>query len=51
MFLDDSQKGGTVGAGRVFDFKAMLSKMGIPVQPADSGAENIRKRRERLKGL
>jgi flagellar protein FliO/FliZ len=51
MFLDDSQKGGTASAGRVFDFKAMLSKMGIPVQPGASGAENIRKRRERLKGL
>jgi flagellar protein FliO/FliZ len=51
MFLDDSQKGGAAATGRIFDFKTMLSKMGIPVQPADSGAENIRKRRERLKGL
>jgi flagellar protein FliO/FliZ len=52
MFLEDSRRdAGAVPAGRVLDFKAMLRRLGMPAQGGAPGADNIRKRRERLKGL
>jgi len=51
MFLEDSRKSAETPSGRFLDFKAMLRRMGMPVEPGAPGAENIRKRRERLKGL
>ena len=53
LFLEDSRKSAKAPAGRFPDFKTMLRRLGAPVDSADpgSGAENIRKRRERLKGL
>jgi len=51
MFLEDSRKIAETPTGRFLDFKAMLRRMGMPVESGAPGAENIRKRRERLKGL
>ena len=48
MFLDDSKKG--TEQGRFPDFKTILGRLGVQVKPSPTGAENIRKRRERLKG-
>ncbi|MDR0315926.1 MAG: flagellar biosynthetic protein FliO [Treponema sp.] len=51
MFLDDSRKGAENTGNRFLDFTAMLRKLGMPVKSDAPNAENIRKRRERLKGL
>ncbi len=51
MFLEDSRKSAEAGPGRFLDFKSMLRRLGMPVQTDIPGADNIRKRRERLKGL
>ena len=51
LFLEDSRKSAEVPAGRFLDFKAMLRRLGMPVESGAPGAGNIRKRRERLKGL
>jgi len=60
MFLEDSrriaaaQTGGITGGlagGRFPDFKALLRRLGMPVDSAPPGPESIRKRGERLKGL
>lgn len=48
MLLDDSQK---TEAGAIVDFKALLGRMGAAFKPGASTADNIRSRRERLKGL
>ena len=53
MFLEDSQKNIEAPSGRFLDFKTMLRRLGTPLgaDTADTGADSIRKRRERLKGL
>ena len=61
MLLEDSRRSatpdgtplidGAIGPRRFLDFKAILGKLGISVKTGGSGPENIRKRRERLKGL
>ncbi|MDR1251211.1 MAG: flagellar biosynthetic protein FliO [Treponema sp.] len=51
MFLEDSRKSAETPSGRFLDFKTMLRRLGIPVESGTSAADNIRKRRERLKGL
>jgi flagellar protein FliO/FliZ len=52
MFLEDSKRdAGAAPGGRPLDFKAMLKRLGMQVQGGAPGADNIRKRRERLKGL
>jgi flagellar protein FliO/FliZ len=58
MLLEDSRRtaeagpsGGGSGGGRFPDFKALLRRLGMPVDAAPPGPENIRKRGERLKGI
>jgi flagellar protein FliO/FliZ len=51
LFLEDSRKSAEAPTGRFLDFKAMLRRLGMPVETGVAGADNIRKRRERLKGL
>jgi flagellar protein FliO/FliZ len=51
MFLEDSKRDASAPGGRMLDFKAMLRRLGMPAQGGAPGADNIRKRRERLKGL
>jgi len=54
LILEDSRRsadnGGAAG-GRFPDFKALLHRLGMPVDSAPPGPESIRKRGERLKGL
>jgi len=51
MLLEDSKKGADTAAGRFPDFLAMLRRLGTPAESRTSGADEIRRRRERLKGL
>jgi flagellar protein FliO/FliZ len=51
MLLEESQKSAEAASGRFIDFKSMLRRFGMPVDPRAPGAETIRKRRERLRGL
>ncbi|MDR1399930.1 MAG: flagellar biosynthetic protein FliO [Treponema sp.] len=55
MLLDESQKNAEAGAGKLADFGAILRRArGADTQTSvfgDLKAENVRKRRERLKGL
>jgi flagellar protein FliO/FliZ len=51
LLLEDSRKSAEAPAGRFLDFKAMLRRLGAPVESGAPDADNIRKRRERLKGL
>jgi len=51
MLLDDSRKSADNTQGRFPDFLSILKRMGTSVQPRTPGANEIRKRRERLKGL
>jgi flagellar protein FliO/FliZ len=39
------------GGGKILNFKAMLSRLGLPVDDRVPEADSIRKRRERLKGF
>jgi flagellar protein FliO/FliZ len=50
MLLEDSRKSANQ-QGRFPDFMSMLRRLGLPAENRASGAEDIRKRRERLKGL
>jgi flagellar protein FliO/FliZ len=51
MLLEESKKSAEP-QGRFPDFISMLRRLGLPAQQTgSSGAEDIRKRRERLKGL
>jgi flagellar protein FliO/FliZ len=50
MLLEDSRKSAAAVSGGLPDFKAMLRRFGVPTGKPP-GADNIRKRRERLKGL
>ena len=51
MLLEDSAKSAAASQGRFPDFFAMLRRFGMPVESRIPGAGDIRKRRERLKGL
>jgi flagellar protein FliO/FliZ len=54
MLLEDSKRIAappTGGGGPMLDFKAILGKLGISTKDENSGPDQIRKRRERLKGL
>ena len=51
MFIEQASKEARAPAGNFPDFKSILGKLGMPVDNGVSGTENIRQRRERLKGL
>lgn len=51
LFLEDSRKSAESPPGKFLDFKTMLRRLGMPVESGAPGAENIRRRRERLRGL
>ena len=52
MLLEDSRKSAEAPTGRFPDFKSLLQRLGMPMEPsAPPSPEDIRKRRERLKGL
>jgi len=52
MLLEDSRKSAEAPTGPFPDFKALLQRLGMPVESGPPpGPEDIRKRRERLKGL
>ncbi|MDR0486840.1 MAG: flagellar biosynthetic protein FliO [Treponema sp.] len=51
MLLEDSRKSASATNGRFPDFMAILRRLGMPADTRVSGADDIRKRRERLKGL
>jgi hypothetical protein len=52
MLLEDSRKSAEAPTGPFPDFKALLQRLGMPVESgAPPGPEDIRKRGERLKGL
>jgi flagellar protein FliO/FliZ len=52
MLLEDSRKSAEAPTGPFPDFKALLHRLGMPMESgAPPGPEDIRKRRERLKGL
>jgi flagellar protein FliO/FliZ len=51
LFLEDSRKSAEAAPGRFIDFKTMLRRLGMKVDSGAPGADNIRKRRERIKGL
>jgi flagellar protein FliO/FliZ len=50
MLLEDSRKAESP-SGKMQDFVAMLRRFGLPSENKAPGAEEIRKRRERLKGM
>ena len=50
MMLEDSKKS-VQSPGKFPDFVSLLRKFGAPAQKNASGADEIRKRRERLRGL
>jgi len=50
MLLEDSRKSAE-NSGRFPDFMSMLRRLGTPAQTRSSGTDEIRKRRERLKGM
>jgi flagellar protein FliO/FliZ len=50
MLLDDSRKSAE-GEGPFSDFKALIRRLGIPADNSAPGADSVRRRRERLKGL
>jgi flagellar protein FliO/FliZ len=49
MILAETRRTGQ--GGKFPDFKSMLRRLGVPVDDHVPGADNIRKRRERLKGF
>ena len=51
MLLEESKKSSEAAAGRLPDFLGILRKMGAPLGNRGQSADEIRKRRERLKGL
>jgi flagellar protein FliO/FliZ len=52
MLLEDSRKSAEAPTGPFPDFKALLQRLGMPMESnAPPGPEDIRKRGERLKGL
>jgi len=51
MLLDDSRKTAETTQGRFHDFLAIMRRLGTPAKTGAPGADEIRKRRERLRGL
>jgi flagellar protein FliO/FliZ len=53
MLLEDSKRlaAPAVAGAALLDFRAILGKLGISTKPENSGPDQIRKRRERLKEL
>jgi flagellar protein FliO/FliZ len=51
MLLEDSRKSSEPRQGVFPDFMSMLRRLGLPAQNSVSGVDEIRKRRERLKGM
>ena len=51
MLLEDSRKSAATPKGRFQDFKTLLRRFGVPTETGTPGPENIRSRRERLRGL
>ncbi|MDR0463968.1 MAG: flagellar biosynthetic protein FliO [Treponema sp.] len=51
MLLEDSRKAAETSQGRFPDFMALLRRAGVSAKTNAPGADEIRKRRERLKGL
>jgi len=51
MLLEESKKSAASVSGRFPDFLGMLRRLGTPAANRNQGADEIRKRRERLKGL
>jgi len=51
MLLEESKKSAEAGTGRFPDFLSMLRRVGVNTESRNVGADDIRKRRERLKGL
>jgi flagellar protein FliO/FliZ len=49
LLLEDSRK--SAETDRFIDFKTILRRLGMPIQAGAPSADNIRRRRERLKGL
>jgi flagellar protein FliO/FliZ len=50
MLLEDSRKSAQA-PGKIIDFMSMLRRLGLPSEKSIPGAEEIRKRSERLKGM
>ena len=51
MLLENSRKSAEAPAGRLPNFRAMLRRLGMPVDSNAPGPDSIRRRSERLKGL
>jgi flagellar protein FliO/FliZ len=51
MLLEESRKSAETAQGRFGDFMAILRRLGVRAEAHSPGADDIRKRRERLKGL
>jgi flagellar protein FliO/FliZ len=51
MLLEESRRSARGLSGKFPDFKGLLRRLGLPVEGHLPGADNIRKRRERLKGF
>jgi flagellar protein FliO/FliZ len=51
MLLEESRRSAEAAPGGFLDFKAMLRRFGIPVDKQVPGADNIRKRRDRIRGF
>jgi len=51
MLLEDSKKSAETSPARFWDFTSMLRRFGASAERRVPGVEEIRKRRERLKGL
>jgi flagellar protein FliO/FliZ len=51
MLLDDSRRIAEAPEGNLSNFLSVLKKFGAPVSKKTPGADEIRRRRERLKGL
>ena len=49
MILENSRKSAEAPASRLPDFKALLGKLGMKVEPTSPSPQSIRKRRERLR--
>jgi flagellar protein FliO/FliZ len=50
LFLEESRRSAQ-GEGKIQDFKAILRRLGLSVDNRVPGADNIRRRRDRLKGF
>jgi flagellar protein FliO/FliZ len=49
MLLEESRRSAEAGSGRFPDFRALIRRMGLPVDTSIPGPDRIRKSRERLK--